>query len=162
MTSLRGVISINWMLALVLVACGDDGGPTIDGPVAAIDGPASTADAPVATPDAPVVVPDATVVVPDATVISPDATVVPPDAMIGPDSGPVDIATACTNVCDHVYMDCFMAPTDPECTAGCTVDLADCTPSEVSAVHACGEVPCGGMMAEGVADCLSMIACIDF
>ena len=156
MTSLRNVISINWMLALVLVACGDDGGtPTIDAPVA-------TVDAPTPTPDAPSSTPDATVATPDATVVVPDATVVVPDAMVGPDAGPVDIMTACTNVCDHVFDDCFMVPPDPECQSGCEADLVDCTPAELIDVHACGEVPCGGMMAEGVADCLSMIGCIDF
>ena len=133
-------------LILVLAACGDDGGGTglIDAPANddARTGDAAT-DAPLVS-DAPG----------DATL--PDAPTV--DASM-------DVTTACTNACTKLN-ECFQE-TDPTelqgCIDDCSVDLADCTPAQVTQVDACSQSSCSGPNPDqwAITMCIGNIACVN-
>ncbi|HEY5922071.1 MAG TPA: hypothetical protein VIV11_10395 [Kofleriaceae bacterium] len=120
------------LLVVLLVACGEDPKPKVDGGVTVIDSKLIDAPKPI-----------------DAAV---DAA---------PDATPMNITTACTNVCTALAV-CVMEPLDQECVMGCSEDLFDCTAAQIMAVDACRTQACGDLNEMSpLIQCLEAITCIN-
>src|SRR5688572_24589184 len=60
------------------------------------------------------------------------------------DAAPLEPATVCLRVCEHLLVDCFQMPGDvQECRTGCEEDLVDCTAAELRVLDGCSTVACG-------------------
>ena len=120
------------LIAMVLLACGDDG---------------SGSNQP--HPDAPQMV-DARMV--DARMV--DAAVDAP-----PPTNPA-ITMTCTDLCDALGV-CAMETPDAGCISECSDDLADCTAQQVTDLDACKTEACGDANDSPLINCLGAVTCVD-